>query len=341
MARSCPYCNASLAATAQTCDYCGKAVLQPPMPPPFGPMSGIPASQAVAPFRSPPPRQVINQQYPQQQNMQAQPVPKIKKDTPSLLKNNWAYVGWFLFYFIIFTVFTGGVALIIYIISVAIAFSPIAEELWRRVSGIRPLRLKSEKERLLPLFAEVYLSAITANPQLPKIINLYIKEDMSINAFAFGKGTLVLTRGSIEQLDDACLKGLIAHELGHFAHRDTEAVLLATVSNFFMSFVFSKLTDFVNRHDSGFFVTLIKILFYYPLKAINFIGDLILMRKSRQNEYRADMFAYKSNFGKELADVLIKIYSIAIENPKSVKEQLKATHPHITLRIEQLEKVIY
>jgi len=57
---------------------------------------------------------------------------------------------------------------------------------------------------------------------------------MTINAFAFGKSTLVLTRGSLELLNDDCLKGLIVHEFGHFSHRDTEAILLTTVSNFFI-----------------------------------------------------------------------------------------------------------
>ena len=111
-------------------------------------------------------------------------------------KGNGAYVRWFLFYFFFFSFFTAGIAIPVYIITVMIAFSKTAEKLWRKVSGVRPLRLKSEKSRLLPLFKEVYTGAFEANPDLSKGIKLYIKEDMNINAFAFGKETLVLTRGS-------------------------------------------------------------------------------------------------------------------------------------------------
>jgi heat shock protein HtpX len=253
---------------------------------------------------------------------------------------NGAYVAWYLFYLFFFLPFVP-----VYIITTIIAFSPLAEKLWRRVSGIRPLRLKSENDRLLPLFAEVLAGAVEIEPKLMRKINLYIKEDMNINAFAFGKSTLVLTRGSVELLNNDCLKGLMAHELGHFAHRDTEAALLMAVSNFFMSFFFGKLTDFINRHDGenkgGFLVGVVKVLFYYPLKAINFIGELILMRKSRKNEYQADIFALGSGFGRELNGALIELYGVSIEKPKSVKEQMKSSHPHITLRIEQLEKIIY
>jgi Zn-dependent protease with chaperone function len=194
------------------------------------------------------------------------------------------------------------------------------------------------------LFKEVYLGASEADPNLSKGIQLYIKEDMTINAFAFGKSTLVLTRGSLELLSDDCLKGFIAHELGHFSHGDTKAILLATVSNYFMSKIVVKLTDRVNRYEnenrSGFIVWIVKGI-YRLFKAIDFIGEVILKRTSRRNEYLADSFAQKSGFGEDLAKVLVEIYSVSVSKPQSVKEQLKSTHPDITLRIERLEEALY
>ena len=282
------------------------------------------------------------EQTPQEPLVQA--VPAVEKDTPARKKSNWVYIAWFLFYFIFFSVITFGIAIPFYIITVILAFSPIAEKLWRRVSGVRPLRLKSEKDRLHPLFAEVYVAASYAELNLSGKIRLYIKEDMSINVFAFGKGTLVLTRGCIELLNDDCLKGLMAHEFGHFAHRDTEAVLLSTVSNFVMSYIMTKMTDRKTRYDSenkgGFFKWILDI-FYYLFRAIDLIGELILKRTSRRNEYRADSFALKSGLGKNLTDVLLKIYSVSVSKPQSVKEQMKSTHPDITLRIERLEETLY
>jgi len=87
----------------------------------------------------------------------------------------------------------------------------------------------------VPLFKEVYTEAFQTDPTLSRHIKLYIKEDMSINAFAFGKSSMIITRGSLELLSDECLKGLMAHEFGHFVHGDTIASLFATVSNLFLS----------------------------------------------------------------------------------------------------------
>ena len=81
-------------------------------------------------------------------------------------------------------------------------------------------------------------------------------------------------------------------------------------------------------------------MLYYLFKGVSLIGDLILMYSSRQSEYIADEFSIKSGFGQELTDVLLEIYSVSISKPQSVKEQLRSTHPHITLRIERLERVI-
>jgi len=264
------------------------------------------------------------------------------------VKSNWIYIVWFLFYFILFSVLTFGLAIPFYLVLVPFAFSRHAESLWRRVSGVRPLRLRMEKERLLPLFREVYEGAVDSAPYLSKKIRLYIKEDMSINAFAFGESTLVLTRGSVQLLSDECLKGLMAHEFGHFAHGDTTANLFATVSNLFLSLTMKLLSDIRSKYEDkekiGILQSGFKALFdllYYVFRIPQIIGDLFLMRHSRKHEYFADCFAFDSGFGKELTEVLLEIYQISVEKPKSVKEQMNSSHPHITLRIELLESEGY
>ena len=263
-------------------------------------------------------------------------------------KSNWPYIAWFLFYFVLFSVLTFGVVLIFYLITVPLAFSPFAEILWRSISGVRPLRLHREKERLLPLFKEVYLSAVQVEPDLSRKIRLYIKEDMSINAYSFGKRTLVLTRGSVEMLGDDELKGLIAHEFGHFAHYDTQAILFATVGNLLMSVIMKLLADVRKQYEDkeklGILQSAFKAIFdliYYVFRGIGFIGDLILMNVSREHEYLADIFAIHCGYAGELTNVLLGIYEMSVEKPQSVKEQLRKTHPPITIRIERLEKVLY
>jgi len=267
----------------------------------------------------------------------------------TLFENNKIYLVWFALYFAFFVYITRGFALAFYILTIPIALSEEAEAVWHMVSGIRPLRLKSEKERLLPLFEEVYHGALWANPDLSKSIKLYIKEDMTINAFSFGKSTLVLTRGSIELLDDDCLKGLLAHEFGHFSKKHTEAILIGAVGNLPMSFIIRRLTDlrnhFNNQENRRTLITGIFFIFfdliYWLFRGLEFIGDVILMYSSREHEYIADEFATRAGFGTELTKVLIEIYGVSISKPQSVREQLRSTHPHITLRIEELEEVLY
>jgi len=252
----------------------------------------------------------------------------------------------FLFYFIFFVFITGGMAMIYYWITLPLACSKIAEKLWRKVTGVRPLRLEREKERLLPLFKEVYEGAVKADPELSKGIKIYIKEDMSVNAFAFGRETLVLTRGSIELLNDECLKGLIAHEFGHFSNYDTAAALLTAVGNLPLSYIVAKMYNVKSKNDEkkrgviiGFFRFIYNSI-YYLFKTVQTLGNLVIKRKNRKQEYRADAFALESGFGRDLANVLVEIYSMSFEKPKSVKEQLNSSHPPITLRIERLEEAI-
>ena len=333
MARFCENCGASLNDTAKFCSSCGQAIL--PIP--------TAKEQPVASHDNTCSKQTKMQAIIELIKRHKAKEKKEPQDNPRA-KGNGAYVRWFLFYFFFFSIFMAGIAIPIYIITTIIAFTKSAEKLWRKVSGVRPLRLRSEKERLLPLFKEVYLGATEVDLNISKGIKLYIKEDMTINAFAFGKSTLVLTRGSLELLDDDCLKGFIAHEFGHFSHGDTKAILLAIVSNYFMSKIIVKLTDRVNRYEaenrSGFIVWIVRGI-YRLFKAIDFIGEVILQRTSRRNEYLADSFALKSGFGSDLAKVLIEIYSVSVSKPQSVKEQLKSTHPDITLRIERLEEALY
>jgi len=195
MARFCENCGGSLNDTAKFCASCGEKV----------------SAGSVRP------------EEPQTHTKRTS-----KKKIKERKKGNGAYVRWYLFYFFFFPLLIP-----INIITTIIAFTKGAEKLWRKVTGVRPLRLRSEKERLLPLFKEVYLGAAEADPDISKGIKLYIKEDMTINAFAFGRSTLVLTRGSLELLDDVCLKGLELmriYSTGY--HRETSDGLSAFMSGF-------------------------------------------------------------------------------------------------------------
>ena len=261
------------------------------------------------------------------------------------LRTNLAYIIWFLFYFLLFMLATNGYAIYFYLVTIPLALLPLAEGFWRIINGIRPLRLQAEKERLLPLFKEAYEGAIKVNPALSKGIKLYVHKDMDINAFAFGKRTMILTRGSIELLSDDCIKGLMAHEFGHFSHKHTQAVLLSTIGNLPMVLVLKVLfglKEHISKEEakSSFVMKGFRALYsiiYYFFKGIDLIGELILMHTSRKHELQADKFAMESGLGEELVLVLREINQVGMEKKQSIKERLRNSHPHITRRIEALE----
>jgi len=268
--------------------------------------------------------------------------------------SNWPYILWFVFYFLLFWSILGGTAkilgflLIVYSVSLVIAFSPISESLYRSLTGARRLLTKAEKDRLLPLFIEVYLKATKIEPYLPRNIYPYIQENWDMNAFAFGQGTLALTRGSINLLSDDCLKGMIAHELGHFAHFDTAMLLIAAIGNLLMSILMIIIQGIANvlyqiaQNIDPILGTCFKGMYWVvngTYRFIQFIGDVILMSVSREHEYMADSFAHDCGYGKELTTALYQIYQVSISNRGSIIEQLRSTHPPLPERISRLERL--
>lgn len=151
--------------------------------------------------------------------------------------SNYPYAIWVVFYACLFWLIFGAnlhsffVVLIIYVVCMVLACTPPAEWIYRKIQGVRPLATQKEKERLLPLFEEVYEQAQEVDENLSKNIGLYIQDSMEINAFAFGRHTVVITKGSMELLNDDEIKGLLAHELGHHSHYDTMALLFAYINS--------------------------------------------------------------------------------------------------------------
>jgi len=290
-------------------------------------------------------------------------------DMSNLIKRNWTYFFWFLFYialfervlmnvliwyfpFLEFILYWPRVAVYLLIFGVAVLFLAVVysgfEPLWRLINGVRPLRLDKEIDRLHPIFMEVYKEALKRDRNLSRRINLYIDEDININAYAFGSGTLILTKGSIMLLNDDDLRGLIAHELGHFANKDTIIALITTICNLPMSLLmmfFDRTKPKIDEASKkSFIIWVLKGFFdiyYYLLLFIRFISELIIMHQCRGSEYRADMYALRCGYGIELAEVLSHLYETSISKPGTVKEMMRATHPHITKRIERLEVTMH
>jgi len=70
--------------------------------------------------------------------------------------------------------------------------------------------------------AGLILAKLTDDPKVPPLpYRLVLIADDAPNAFAFPGGTIGITRGLLDALDDDIeLAFVLAHELGHFYHRD-------------------------------------------------------------------------------------------------------------------------
>ena len=273
------------------------------------------------------------------------------------LLSNWIYLVWALVYVLIFWVILGCTvqgflwSLLIYALSISFALSPVGENIMRKLENVKPISTNKEKERLLPLFVEVYEQALTETPSLGKNIELFISNDMTVNAFAFGRNTIVINKGTIESMSDDEIKGIFAHEFGHLANHDTKALLINVVGNGIFSLVillFNSIITFYNSvtnvlrpgHDSIWIMNLLKGLVNMVTIIIMGIGNIILSINSRSNEYNADSYASKIGFGDNLISALYFLSNLNLGGKVPFKERIKMSHPYINERIGRLENML-
>jgi len=85
-------------------------------------------------------------------------------------------------------------------------------------SKARPIQ-KEDHPMLFNIVEEMTIAA-----RLPKMPKIYIIDDMSMNAFAAGRGPddamVAVTAGLLGRMNRDQLQGVIAHEISHIVHRD-------------------------------------------------------------------------------------------------------------------------
>jgi len=276
------------------------------------------------------------------------------------IKSNILYIIWFAIYFTIAWYLFGAswqslfIVSIIYSISMTIALSPLGEEILKVVEGCRIPSTEQEKNYLLPIFEEVYQNAKEVNPSLNDKIEIFIMDALYVNAFAIGRKTVAVTRGAMETFTRDELKGILAHELGHMTYGHTKALLLSLIGNFlFTAIIFvlrlivkvleiiSEIIAYVNYLGIifRFLLFIVKIIFEISVFIFINAGELFLSINSRANEYQADKFAYDIGFSKQLIEAMYLLQKISINSKIPLSQKIRASHPHIALRISQLERL--
>ena len=199
--------------------------------------------------------------------------------------------------------------------------------------------------------------AITEGVPTPKI---YIIEDGAMNAFATGRnpqvGSVAITTGLLDVLNDKELEGVMAHELGHIRNYDIRVSMMA----FALVAIVGILSDIMLRmfwfrddEDNNQLFVLLGIVaaILAPIVAL-----LIQLAISRKREYLADATgALTTRYPEGLASALKKIKNhssimkrqnpstahLFFANPlkKGSVSSLFSTHPPIADRIKRLNNM--
>ena len=280
-------------------------------------------------------------------------------------KSNWAYLIWFIFYFLISSLFIFlftqdfGIAMIltffIYLITITIALTDIGESLVRSQLNLREVATSQDKAYLYPIFYEVYNSVCRVEPNISKNIKLYIVNDFSINALALGRNTIAVTMGAIQGLGEYELRGMIAHEFGHIAHGDTKSLLLARVGNGFFvvilkiievtaracNWIFNLFRRFQGAWAIIWFIKIIVYLLNITVKMFNGISNVFLSMNSRSSEYLADSFSVRIGYGQNLINLLYIIAQSVPDNTDGIRGTITSSHSFTADRIARLELIVY
>ena len=235
----------------------------------------------------------------------------------------------------------------VYILLIAIALSSFTEKILRLLEDVRRVATKTEKDRLIPLFNEVYAEVKKQSQNISGNIRLYIVDQMIVNAFAIGRNTIVVTRGIMSALSDEEIKGVIAHEFAHIVNKDTQIAMLVTVAtNLYIwgVLLIVKLLSLIERITGsnsfvGSLVAFIRMIIEVAVKYLLTIITVLVSSSSRKREYKADIYASKIGYKEQLISALYKLYDMQVSDKKNLVEKLKSSHPKLAYRIEVLENV--
>ncbi len=279
-------------------------------------------------------------------------------------KNNVGIIIWLSLNILLITfMFSGGftswegvlLGIGLYFLSMLVALSPIGEWILRLQTRCKRITDPEILARIEPLFNEVYAKAKALNPELPDNIKIFMSDEEEPNAFATGRKTLCITRGLLTYSDEH-IKGVMAHEFGHLAHKDTDVILVVSVGNLIvtgifvlirvMSNIFMGISQFlvaifsegIGGVIASFFIGISRvisdILLMLLMRLWTQLGVWICMHSSRKNEYRADEYAHSCGYNRQLREVLESFGTVRSKN--GLFASLSSSHPENADRINKL-----
>ena len=246
--------------------------------------------------------------------------------------------SWFPELVIITAIFT----ILFYIFFQFSVFVFFSDRILRMFNNVRRLETSQEKEKLRPIFNEVYNKAKEADPELasPRI-EICIVDSIAVNAYALGTKTVAVTKGALDTFSEDELKAVIAHEISHLKNFDTIAKSYVLVGNGIITFniIIVKLAYWLMKKIPSLrpFVEITDKVFDGFVFVFLLLSNIVLAIDSRYSERKADYYAVELGYGEDMVKALYVLESISLRGIGGIIEKLTASHPRVTSRIEALE----
>ncbi|MCI4135667.1 protease HtpX [Bacillus vallismortis] len=191
---------------------------------------------------------------------------------------------------------------------------------------------------------------------LTKMPEVGIYRSPEVNAFATGpskrRSLVAVSSGLLEQMDDAAVEGVLAHEVAHIANGDmvTMTLLQGIVNTFvvFLSRIAAWIASRFVKEDLAPIVHFIAVIVFQIVFSI--LGSLVVFAYSRHREFHADRGGADLAGKDKMIHALrtLQSYSSRIkEDDQAAVQTLKingkkhsslfSTHPDLDERIRRLE----
>ena len=196
------------------------------------------------------------------------------------------------------------------------------------------------------------IAELARNAGIPKP-RLYMTRDPSPNAFATGrspsKGIVAVTRGLLQTLGRREIRGVLAHEIGHIANRDTLTSAVAATLTGVITWLAYSMMYTRGRSQNALVGILMMVL--APMAA-----GILRMAISRTREYSADAYAARISGDPEGLAMALQGLSRGVRRQPMQNEaamnvhmvvngfegglsNLMSTHPPLEKRIAKLREM--
>lgn len=183
----------------------------------------------------------------------------------------------------------------------------------------------------------------------PADYNMYVCNMKMMNAFAIGQNNIAVTLPLLNGMYVEEVAGILAHEMGHIRHSDTDTALIISVMGSFGTLVIRIYNMVILAIQFlsfipvlGWFFYIFSWFFLFQIWLFQFLMQLplhlVTMFSSRQDEYEADLYACQIGLGVQLYQGLTLISQG--DTRKNFLTRLFASHPDTEKRLKRIREYI-